>query len=142
MLDFETLCRENTARCNESFHSLFSWSPMDWAAAMAGEAGEACNLIKKMRRLVLIDSDWGSRALKDRKKVREVVDELADVVIYADLLASRIGERLDRAIQRKFNEVSKRIGSPRRLTEPGPLNPLACTEEKFGDSNNKRNRGG
>ena len=130
MLTFNELRRENTARCDESFHPLFSWSPMDWAAAMAGEVGEACNLIKKMRRLVEKEEDWGSVALADRKKVREVVDELADAVIYADLLAARIGERLDRAIQRKFNEVSGRVGSPRRLTEPGPLNPLAYTGEE------------
>lgn len=116
-LTFDTLRHENTARCNESFHPLFSWSPMDWAAAMAGEVGEACNLIKKMRRLVKEDDDWGSIPLKDRAKVREVIDELADVVIYADLLATRMGEKLENAIIRKFNEVSIRVNSPRKLND-------------------------
>ncbi len=116
-LTFDMLRRTSEIRCNESFHPLYSWSPTDWATAMAGEVGEACNLIKKMRRLVLRDSDWGEVALKDRTKVREVIDELADVVIYADLLATRMGEKLERAIVRKFNEVSIRVDSPRRLGE-------------------------
>ena len=30
---------------------LEEWSPLEWAGAMAGEAGEACNAAKKLKRL-------------------------------------------------------------------------------------------
>ena len=46
-LSFNELRQANTARCEKSFHSINSWTPTDWACAMAGECGEACNLVKK-----------------------------------------------------------------------------------------------
>lgn len=113
MLTFETLRRENVARCEEAFHPLDSWSPTDWATAMAGEVGEACNLIKKMRRRRRA-GQWDELS---RDEAREVVDELADAVIYADLLAARLRESLAEAVVRKFSIVSQRVGSPRRLVE-------------------------
>src|SRR5438132_10255212 len=76
---FADLKKKNRERCEEVFHFIDSWSPTDWACALAGEVGEACNLIKKMRR-------------GDPKITRiDVGEELADVVIYADLLAQRLG---------------------------------------------------
>lgn len=97
-LAFEELRRKNLERCEGSFHPLEDWSPTDWATAMAGECGEACNLIKKLRRGEAISPD-------------EIAHELADVVIYADLLCSRIGRHLGAAVVEKFNIVSKRVGS-------------------------------
>ena len=99
----------NFKRCEEVFHPLNSWTPTDWACAMAGEVGEACNLIKKLRRL-----DDGTNTKKD-PKAHELIPligkELADVVIYADLLATRLGLSLGDEITEKFNEVSKRMKS-------------------------------
>lgn len=40
----------NVRRCEKSFFPLQDWSATDWACALAGEVGEACNLIKKARR--------------------------------------------------------------------------------------------
>lgn len=114
MLDFNFLHNENIKRCEESFHGLYAWTPTDWACAMAGEMGEACNIIKKMRRLVEEGCPWDI-VLRDRTEVHKAADELADVVIYADLLAARMGTTLKEAIIRKFNEVSERVGSPRWL---------------------------
>ena len=98
MLTFNEFSAANRERCEAVFHRIGDWSPTDWACAMAGECGEACNLIKKRRRGDGgIDSDM-------------IGDELADVVIYADLLAQRLGINLGEAVRRKFNEVSERRG--------------------------------
>jgi NTP pyrophosphatase (non-canonical NTP hydrolase) len=88
----------NVARCEDVFHQLDAWSPTDWACALAGETGEACNLIKKLRRGEEVESG-------------DIARELADVVIYADLLAARCGIDLGEAVRCKFNEVSHRRGS-------------------------------
>ena len=101
-MDFKKLTEANLVRCEESFHPLESWSPTDWATAVAGETGEMCNLVKKMRR-------------GDSIPVEEVGKELADIVIYADLLASRLGLDLSDCIVQKFNEVSDRVNSSVKL---------------------------
>lgn len=101
-LSFNELSIRNAERCTDSFHPIGDWSPTDWACALAGEAGEACNLIKKLRR-------------GEAVSVEEIGKELADVVIYADLLATRLDLDLGRTVASKFNEVSERVGSPIRL---------------------------
>ena len=73
---------------------------------MAGECGEACNVVKK------IDRDGWSEELQ-----LKLAKELADVVTYADLLAARYGIDLGHAVAAKFNEVSERVGSDLRLDE-------------------------
>ena len=94
-LTFGRLSVTNSQRCVAVFHPVCDWSETDWACAAAGEMGELCNLIKKRRR-------------GDDIANVEVADEMADVVIYIDLLASRIGIDLSEAVRRKFNEVSAR----------------------------------
>ncbi|OYX70608.1 MAG: hypothetical protein B7Y81_11190 [Caulobacter sp. 32-67-35] len=51
---------------------------------LAGEVGEACNLIKKLERERM--GIAGSRA-----SVAELAEELADVIICADLIAMQLG---------------------------------------------------
>ena len=96
-LSFFELRMANLLRCDQVFHPLRSWSPTDWACAVAGEVGEACNLIKKARRGEPIE-----RAA--------VAAELADAVIYLDLLAARLDIDLGRAIASTFNGTSMRRG--------------------------------
>jgi NTP pyrophosphatase (non-canonical NTP hydrolase) len=111
-LDLQALREASVERCKQSFRSCDDWSPADWSNAMAGEAGElldvllpllsransTCNLTKKIQR-------------GDDVPLEEVGKEIADVVIYADLLAHRLGIDLSDAIRRKFDEVSARVGS-------------------------------
>lgn len=108
-LDFETLRQTNVKRCNTAFHPLDSWSPEQWSNAMAGEVGEACNITKKMGR-----GDYPDQYAK-ADAIRELGKEIADVVIYADLLAARMGINLGEAVREKFNEVSDRRKSPIKL---------------------------
>lgn len=46
---------------------------------------------------------------------RAFADELADVIIYADLIAARLGIDLGDAVRRKFNEVSELREAEERL---------------------------
>lgn len=103
----------NVERCLTSFgHPLESWSIMEWACALAGEAGELCNVIKKLKREQ--DGIAGSRI--EGNPIEAVGDEMADVVIYMDLLAARLGIDLQAAIANKFNKTSDAVGYRPTLT--------------------------
>ncbi len=78
---------------------------------MAGEVGEACNVIKKLDRDRL--GIAGSRAT-----VAQLAEELADVVICADLIAMAAGIDLDAAVADKFNATSEKVGLATRLILP------------------------
>lgn len=71
--------------------------------AAAGEMGEACNVIKKLERERL--GLPGSKA-----NIDQLADELADVIIYLDLIAMKIGVDLETAIKNKFNKDSNKHG--------------------------------
>lgn len=102
-MTFAELREANVKRSDEAFNIPVNlWSATDWACAVAGETGELCNLIKKSRRGEDIDSD-------------EIADEAADVLIYLDLLAARLGIDLEEAVERKFNRTSMKMGSSIRL---------------------------
>ena len=47
--------------------------------------------------------------------ILSIANEIADTVIYADLLAARLDLSLEISIRNKFNEVSSKIGSDIRL---------------------------
>jgi NTP pyrophosphatase (non-canonical NTP hydrolase) len=137
-LTFDELRAANVKRCNTAFpHKLIDWSLQDWSNAMAGEAGETCNVTKKIRRgdfamseAKLIDlTPEGPKLLALAEDVdiesyvRTVGDpvqsilaeEIADVVCYADLLAARAGIDLGEAVRRKFNKVSEKRKSEVKL---------------------------
>jgi NTP pyrophosphatase (non-canonical NTP hydrolase) len=123
-LAFRRLRSQNVARANR-WHPGFpdkedpatAWTGGDWAAAMAGECGEACNIVKKLRR---IETGHGATTHAGEKHeetelLPKLADELADVVIYTDLLAARYGLDLGEAVRNKFNEVSDKRGYPEHL---------------------------
>jgi len=113
-MNLTDLRHANTKRCEQVFHPIKDWSPTDWACAMAGEAGEVCNAVKKLRRV----SD-GTNTAKDPQTADECVKliakEIADTVIYLDLLAARLDINLETAVRQKFNEVSDRMKSDIKL---------------------------
>lgn len=70
---------------------------------LAGETGEACNVIKKLERE---RHGWvGSKATKE-----QLAEELADVMIVADLIANEAGIDLADAVVAKFNATSRKVG--------------------------------
>ncbi|MES1986660.1 MAG: MazG-like family protein [Pseudomonadota bacterium] len=72
---------------------------------LAGETGEACNVIKKLERARLGIN--GSIAT-----VEELAKELGDVLICAALIAMTYNIDLAQATKDKFNESSKKLKLP------------------------------
>ena len=130
----------NVKRCEAAFHPVNAWTPCEWMTAVAGEVGEAANLVKKLRRIEtdgldtpqnrelwdLLDADLRNiligmmgtaqgRNAVEKEIVRRIGHELADVVIYVDLLAARLDIDLGDAVIQKFNLTSKKIGSHQTL---------------------------
>ena len=110
----ETLRAANEARSKE-------WQGADGVALpppdlsfrgneLAGETGEACNVIKKLERERL-----GFRG--SRETIAHLAEELADVVICADLVAMSAGIDLDMAVRRKFNATSAKVGLLTKIRE-------------------------
>jgi NTP pyrophosphatase (non-canonical NTP hydrolase) len=81
---------------------------------LAGEVGEACNIIKKLERERM--GIKGSRA-----SLADLAEELADVIICADLIALQLGIDLDRAVAEKFNKTSEKVGLATRMAEPDTM---------------------
>lgn len=131
-MNLNELRAANVRRCEQAFHPLQDWTPTDWACAMAGEAGEACNAVKKLRRLA-----DGTNTAKDPQTEPEAIAaigaELADTIIYADLLAARLGIDLGRAIRAKFNVVSRRMNSDITL-EPGGIDLVVEKADRVADA--------
>lgn len=101
-MDFKTLKKANEKRLASGvFSHAQPFGLADWCLAMAGEVGEACNAAKK-----IIRGDGNYDALRS---------EIADVVIYADLLASYINSSLEDLVRAKFNEKSDQVGSDVKL---------------------------
>ena len=118
------------------------WSGADWSNAMNGEAGEmaeasvaairyvevameatirasiangtVANTIKKIRRHETgLGTSYNTPELE--ALAAKLAEEIADVVIYADLLANHYGIDLGQAVVEKFNKVSEANGFPERL---------------------------
>lgn len=115
MLTFALLRSTNLARCAR-WHTggVNDWSLSDWFTATMGELGEAANVAKKINRERdgLVGNDKSSAELQS-----QLADELADTVIYLDLLAARAGIDLAAAVASKYNRTSIKNGFPERLPE-------------------------
>lgn len=131
-LSFEQLRNANIAR-GAKWHPGFpetdtGWNLADWANALGGESGElaeavellllitrvsvstgnAQNNVKKVRREEENLSNVGDP--KVEKLVADIGEELADVITYCDLLATKLGIDLGDAVAQKFNKVSNKQG--------------------------------
>lgn len=111
-LTFNTLRKANLKRlpmfrdakgrvCHEKEDGS-DWSPAQWLQAVVGELGEYANLRKKVER--------GDMAIEEARPM--LADELADVVIYLDILASQLGVDLGHAVMTKWNRTSEKVGAP------------------------------
>lgn len=112
-MEFSYLRKKNVERLG-CYKKCLNWSFNDWMVATMGELGEAANVLKKVAR-----GDYDLDApLKDKEAttIRQWIGhELADVVIYLDLLALNLGIDLEAAVIEKFNIVSDRIGTKVKL---------------------------
>lgn len=108
-LTFERFRETNLKRCEKHFHKLEDWSETDWCCCLAGEVGELCNFVKKRKRKI------NGKPLPKNAFLEECKKEIGDAGAYLDLIASRLGFRLEDCIRDKFNEVSDRIESKIKL---------------------------
>lgn len=95
----------NLERATTHFHH--STAEIWWTNAIAGEAGEACNISKKIDRGDYAGDDQALDIARHKLAL-----EIADVVTYCDLLLAHMGVQMDEILLEKFNIVSKRVGYP------------------------------
>ncbi len=93
---------------------LDEWTVSEWACAMAGEAGEVCNAVKKLNRIER-DVQQNAGPQTREEAVAAIAKEIGDTYLYLDLLAQRLGIDISEAIRATFNRVSEREGFPQRL---------------------------
>lgn len=111
-LTFIELRNANLSRVQD-WHGLSDWSIMEWACAMAGEAGELCNVAKKIKR---IETGIAKKPEEiGANLIPELAEEAADVLIYLDLVCASRGIDLAAAVRAKFNKVSEAYNFPQRL---------------------------
>lgn len=122
MLDFTELSRTNDARKARWHSGAEEWTGADWSNAMCGEAGEAANVVKKLRRHETgIGAGPGvfpgakGEPYNTMELLAKLADEIADVILYADLLASFYGIDTEAAVRAKFNRVSEAQDFPERI---------------------------
>jgi NTP pyrophosphatase (non-canonical NTP hydrolase) len=119
-LTFAELSAANASRRDRWHQGGDPWTCSDWSNALAGEVGEACNLVKKVRRHeTAVDKIAGGQGSYNTPEMEELVpkiaDEIADVILYADLLATHFGINVEDAVRAKFNRVSEAQDFPERL---------------------------
>lgn len=115
-LSFADVTRVNFKRCEASNgfnHPINGWSLSDWMTALAGEVGEAANIIKKMNRHRDGVTNPGDPSMIELTLM--LSEELADVDLYLDLIFQRAQIDRPKAVRAKFNKTSEKIGAPHRL---------------------------
>lgn len=113
-LTLREIAAVNRARC-QRWHDAETerWTGADWSNALCGEVGEAANVVKKLRRH---ETGTSGPDDPDEETLRiRLGHELADVLLYLDLLADYYGVDLPSVVAEKFNLVSERQGFPERL---------------------------
>jgi NTP pyrophosphatase (non-canonical NTP hydrolase) len=95
------------------------WSPLEWAGAMCGEAGEAANFAKKLKRIADKITNLDKRTPKNKRNMeyyrRQIGKEVADTIIYGVILAAEVHCDIERTVRDVFNKKSRECGFPERL---------------------------
>ncbi len=105
---FETL--RNASLMRQSFWDPDKKISLEYRGLeLGGESGEAQNKLKKLAREAM-----GLRG--SRSSRAEVAEELADVIIVADLIAGMLNIDLWSEVVKKFNKTSQENDLPVRIT--------------------------
>lgn len=121
MLTFRELQGINAQRVKRwHLNGTEEWTPLEWAGAMCGEAGEAANAAKKLKRIMAgmqnINTEEGREALDTIEKAkRKIAREVADTIIYGVLLIDQCGVSAEEIIREVFNAKSIEYGFPERI---------------------------
>lgn len=93
---------------------LNEWTLLEWTGALCGEAGEAANVAKKIRRLQLglPNKEAGLDVLKIK-----LGKEVCDTIIYGLIILSALGQDAEILMAEVFNQKSIEYGFPDRLND-------------------------
>ena len=120
-LTIETAQRAQARRVAHLHAGHRDWTLAEWGNAMAGECGEACNVIKKIvRKQDGFDTDRDKSFDELR---RELGVELADTLAYMCALADKAGIDLAAVFAHKFNLVSANRGVPIYISDDMLVDP-------------------
>lgn len=122
-LTFQEVSDINAKRADRWHHGFPNhtdgWTGADWSNAMQGEAGEAGNVVKKLRRIDTRIQQAEQGATRDEAYVamlkRKLATEVGDTLLYLDLLAQFYGLDLATCVVETFNRVSDREGFPEKI---------------------------
>jgi NTP pyrophosphatase (non-canonical NTP hydrolase) len=99
-------------------HSLCPDDLLYNANALAGEVGEVCNQVKKIR-MANIRPDWvqqNENSLPSAEMFRErAVDELGDVLFYLIRVAKDLGVTLDQIAEFQIEKLNQRSEKYKRI---------------------------
>lgn len=98
MISFDELRQKNITRCPDYGFAVEDKSPVEWFDRVWDEVLELAHAVES-----------------HDTSTRDIGKEIADVVTFCDLLATRYGFNLDKLVLDKFNEVSERVGSDVRM---------------------------
>jgi NTP pyrophosphatase (non-canonical NTP hydrolase) len=95
---------------------LQDWSLLEWAGAMCGEAGEAANNAKKIRRLDmdLPNKEAGIDSSDMVKLKMKLATEVADTIIYGLIILSMLNVVASEELADVFDKKSEEYGFPER----------------------------
>lgn len=116
-MDLDRFQKVNAARALRWHHGdLAQWSLLEWAGAMCGEAGEAANVAKKLRRIALsLPNQQAGIPMGDVVDLRaKLAKETADAMIYGLIILSALGFEASRVITEVFDQKSIEYGFPER----------------------------
>lgn len=123
-LSFETFRIANSTRSKRFFEPAVvdQWSPADTLVGMIGELGEACNVMKKLKRaelgMVNKNSEPGRQVDALTTEVRrKLMEEFAGTILYFDQLAEAFGIDFEQAITITYNEKSRELGFAERIVD-------------------------
>lgn len=115
MLTYTDLREANvkrTQRWEPGFPEKSAWDADYWLLALLGEIGETANVVKKLNRIEI--GLPGAKDPKKHKLVRMLGDELADVILYADLYAAFLGVGV--LLPRGIAAIKPEVSTPCALT--------------------------
>ena len=98
LISFDELRQKNIDRCPHYGYPVEGRTPMEWLDRLWDEVLELCDVVEL--------HNTGFDTPKE-----DIGKEIADVVTFCDLLATRYGFNLGKLVLDKFNEISERVGS-------------------------------
>lgn len=113
MSEFQTLREANTKRQKE-WDTGGDMTPSYMGNELAGEVGEACNVIKKLER-----ERYGMKG--SCATAEQLAEELGDVIVCVDNIAAHYGIDLWPAVKHKFNKTSIKYGLETLIEKGGMI---------------------